>query len=44
MSVLLLHAHEEARVTPLSDLDRAIKAQVPLGHGFGQALQLDGAF
>src|SRR5215468_1839853 len=44
MSVLLLHAHEEARVAPLSDLDRPLQAQVPLGHDFGQALQLDGAF
>ena len=44
MSILLLHAHEEARVAPLSDLGRPLQAQVPLGHDVGQPLQLDGAF
>src|SRR5215471_10239949 len=44
MPVLLLHAHEEARVTPLPELDRSLQTQVPLSHDLGQALQLDGAF
>src|SRR5689334_12562878 len=44
MSVLLLHADEKARVTPLSDLNRPLQSQMPLGHDIGQALELDGAF
>src|SRR5262249_27051474 len=44
MPVLLLHAHEEARVALLPELDRPLQAQVPRGHGLRQALQLESAF